>query len=115
MKDQLFLLKPGFLNAGMGPMYCADSAPVEGVLGFFPQLRELLEVRYLDFPRPRVPLIEALGEANQSLPVLVLSVATEIQDPEILPRTAGGRRFIDDEKTIRRYLSSQFHLPHASE
>ncbi|HEV7815845.1 MAG TPA: DUF3088 family protein, partial [Janthinobacterium sp.] len=36
MKDQLFLLKPGFSDAGQGPFYCGDSVAVEGLLGFFP-------------------------------------------------------------------------------
>ena len=45
MKDQLYLLRPGFMNAGMGPLYCSDSAPVEGVLSFFPQLRDLIACR----------------------------------------------------------------------
>jgi hypothetical protein len=34
------------MNAGMGPLYCSDSAPVEGVLSFFPQLRDLLDIHY---------------------------------------------------------------------
>jgi hypothetical protein len=65
MKDHLYLLRPGFHNAGVGPLYCNDSAPVEGMLSFFPALRTLVEVQYLDFPRPRRALVEALGEQNQ--------------------------------------------------
>src|SRR5207302_1184330 len=53
MKDQLYLLRPGFMNASLGPLYCNDSAPVEGMLSFFPQLRELLDVQYVEFARPR--------------------------------------------------------------
>jgi len=52
MKDQLYLLRPGFFNAGLGPLYCGDSLPIEGMLSFFPQLRTLLDVHYLEFPRP---------------------------------------------------------------
>jgi hypothetical protein len=61
MKDQLYLLRPGFMNAGMGPLYCSDSAPVEGVLSFFPQLRDLVDIHYLEFPRPRQALVQALA------------------------------------------------------
>ena len=43
MKDTLYLLRPGFFNAGVGPLYCGDSLPVEGLLSFFPQLRERRE------------------------------------------------------------------------
>jgi hypothetical protein len=44
-KDQLYLLRPGFMNAGLGPLYCAESAPIEGVLSLFPRLRTLI-LRY---------------------------------------------------------------------
>jgi hypothetical protein len=115
MKDQLYLLRPGFTNAGMGPLYCSDSAPVEGLLSFFPQLREIVEIHYLQFPRPRAPLVQALGESNQSLPVLILSAEREVKDPELEPSQANGRRFFTNEKSIRHYLSTQYGLPVASE
>jgi len=115
MKDQLFLLRPGFMNAGMGPLYCSDSAPVEGVLSFFPQLRELLEIHYLDFPRPRKPLVEALGDQYQSLPVLVLAPNRDLKDKELEASHANGKWFFTDESSIRHYLSTQYGLPLASE
>ncbi len=114
MKDQLYLLRPGFVNAGMGPMYCSDSAPVEGVLSFFPQLRGLLDVHYLEFPRPRAALVALLGEQNQDLPVLVLADPQSIKDLELVPQSAGGQAFFSDERSIRQYLSSQYGLPQAS-
>jgi hypothetical protein len=115
MKDQLFLLRPGFKNAGMGPLYCSDSAPVEGVLSFFPELRKLLDVHYLEFPRPRQELIAALGEKNQSLPVLILADKRSIKDSELVPEHANGRSFFTNERSIRHYLSTQYGLPQASE
>ena len=115
MKDQLYLLRPGFSNAGMGPFYCSDSAPVEGVLSFFPQLRELIEVHYLEFPRPRQSLVKALGEQNQSLPVLILAHGQKVVDAELNPHEANGRQFFAHEKQIRQYLSTQYRLPQASE
>jgi hypothetical protein len=115
MKDQLYLLRPGFMNAGMGPLYCSDSAPVEGVLSFFPQLRDLIEVHYLEFPRPRTPLVKALGEQNQSLPVLIIAKDQRLKDPELEPSHANGVQFFAQEKQIRQYLSTQYSLPQASE
>ena len=115
MKDQLYLLRPGFVNAGMGPLYCSDSAPVEGVLSFFPQLRDILDIHYLEFPRPRQALIQALGEANQSLPVLIIAPNRQLKDQELEPNSAKGRLFFTDEKSIRHYLSTQYDLPVASE
>jgi hypothetical protein len=113
VKDQLFLLKPGFFNAGLGPLYCGDSAPVEGLLSFCPDLRQALDVHYLDFQRPRAPLVAALGEANQSAPVIVLADGAEIRDPTVEVQQANGRRFISDQAMIRRYLSTQYDQPQA--
>lgn len=112
MKDRLYLMRPGFVNAGLGPFYCGDSVSVEGMLGFFPELREKLDVHYIAFPRPRQPLVDALGENHQSVPVLILAGDKSVEGaPE--PRKAGGRRFYDDEKKIRHYLSVRFDLPEA--
>jgi Protein of unknown function (DUF3088) len=113
MKDELYLLRPGFYNVGVGPLYCGDSLPVEGLLSFFPQLRSLLEVHYLEFPRPRATLVEALGEENQGIPVLILAQERKIADEELTPREANGKRFFSDERSIRRYLSAQYSLPEA--
>ncbi len=115
MKDQLFLLRPGFLNAGLGPFYCADSAPVEGVLSFFPQLRDLIDVHYLEFPRPRSPLVNSLGEQHQSLPALILAAGRKLKDGGLEPRVANGHLFFADQVSIRQYLSTQYGLPIASE
>jgi Protein of unknown function (DUF3088) len=115
MKDQLYLLRPGFTNAGLGPLYCSDTAPVEGVLSFFPQLRELIDVHYLEFARPRPPPIKALGERYQSLPTLILAEGRELIDKELEPKRAGDTRFFCDEKSIRHYLSTQHNLPQSSE
>jgi Protein of unknown function (DUF3088) len=113
MKDELYLLRPGFFNVGVGPLYCGDSLPVEGLLSFFPQLRTLLEVHYLEFPRPRAALVKALGDANQGIPVLILAQERKIADEDLTPKEANGRRFFADERSIRRYLSAQYTLPEA--
>lgn len=114
MKDELYLLRPGFMNAGIGPLYCNDSAPVEGMLSFFPQLRQLLEIRYVDFPRPRAPLVEALGAEHQSLPVLILSPGRKLKSGAPEPQSANGRQFFATERSVRDYLSIQYDFPLAS-
>jgi hypothetical protein len=113
MKDKLYLLRPGFYNVGVGPLYCGDSLPVEGMLSFFPQLRTLLEVHYLDFKRPRAALVAELGEEHQGVPVLILADKREMADEEMAPDTAKGKSFFSDERSIRRYLSAQYSLPEA--
>ncbi len=112
-KDQLYLLAPGFYNGGLGPLYCGDSVAVEGLLSFCPALRDQVEVHYLPFARPRAPLVEALGEDRQSAPVLILADGTTPADGGLTPRTAQGRLYFDDERLIRRYLSSQYDQPMA--
>ena len=114
MKDQLYLLRPGFMNASLGPLYCNDSAPVEGMLSFFPQLRELLDVEYVEFARPRVPLVETLGAEHQSLPVLILAPGRKLKSGAPKPETAKGRWFFGNERSVREYLSIQYGLPQAS-
>jgi hypothetical protein len=111
MKDQLFLLRPGFFNAGLGPLYCGDSVSVEGLLSFCPELREAVDVHYLDFARPRGPLVDALGEDRQSVPVIILADGAAMKDGGVEVQQAKGRRFIADEKLIRRYLSTQYDQP----
>jgi hypothetical protein len=110
VKDQLYLMKPGFMNAGLGPFYCGDSVSVEGLLGFYPELRDKIDVHYVEFPRPRQALVDAIGEDNQSIPVLIL--ATDLDaDSDLVPTRRQGRAFFSDEKKIRQYLSLTFGLP----
>lgn len=112
MKDKLFLMNPGFKNAGLGPFYCGDSVPVEGLLSFYPELRERVDVTYIDFPRPRQAIVDLIGDEHQSVPVLVVADGADIPS-DINVKTADGRRFIDDERQIRQYLSASHELPTA--
>lgn len=114
MKDQLYLLRPGFMNAGIGPLYCNDSAPVEGMLSFFPNLRHLVEVQYVEFARPRHPLVDVLGVDHQSLPVLILAPGRALKPEAPKPETAKGRQFFANERSVRDYLAIQYGFPQAS-
>jgi len=105
-KDKLFLLKPDFRKEGAGPFYCPESAMVEGVLSFYPQLRKQLDVVYVDFPRPRTAVIAEIGEAQQGCPVLVLAPGSRVSEAGIAVQESNGRRFIADEAHIRRYLGT---------
>ena len=112
--ERLFLLAAGFKKEDGNAYYCPSCATVEGFLSFFPQLRDLIRVEYLPFPRPRHSVIELIGSDNQSLPVLVLDEGSEIPDPAFHAKTANGRYFIDSEAQIRQYLTARFGLPAAS-
>ncbi|RQS72576.1 DUF3088 domain-containing protein [Burkholderia sp. Bp8963] len=114
MKDTLFILRPGFFKDTEGPFYCGDSVSVEGLLSFYPQLREAVDVEYVDAPRPRAPIVALIGEDNQSAPVLVLGETQTPNDAAIALREHNGRRFIDSPADIRRYLSSQYGVAHVA-
>ena len=60
MKDRLYLLKPNFLDQGKA-YFCPGWAQVEGMLSFYPGIREKIEVHYIEFPRPRARLVAEIG------------------------------------------------------
>lgn len=111
MKDQLFLLRPGFVNGDKGPYYCGDSVSVEGLLSFFPALRDKIEVHYIEFPKPRGAVVALIGADNQSIPVLVLSKSGAAKDQTLAIHSFEGKNFINQEADIRKYLSSEYELP----
>jgi hypothetical protein len=114
LKDQLFLLKPGF-SGEKGPLYCSDSVAVEGLLGFFPELRAKIDVHYIPAARPREAIVQLIGTDNQSAPVLVLANGIKPTDSSIAPKTFNGKLFINSEKEIRQYLSVQYGVAQASD
>ncbi|QVN21158.1 DUF3088 domain-containing protein [Burkholderia pyrrocinia] len=114
MKDTLFILRPGFFKDSEGPFYCGDSVSVEGLLSFYPQLRDAVDVEYIDAPRPRQPIVALIGADNQSAPVLVLGDGRAPNDSALAIREHNGRRFIDSPADIRRYLSSQYDVAHVA-
>lgn len=81
---KLFLLKADFQDVNRNPeakYFCPECSPIEGLLSYYPRLRDELEVVYVDFARPRKALVDLLGEENQSCPVLVLEDGSFINDP----------------------------------
>lgn len=93
------------MDKGQGPYFCPDCAQMAGLLAFYPELKQQLEVRYLDFQRPRAELVELLGEENQSCRVLVLKEAPSGVPPELPLREARGRWFLEGAHEIAHYLA----------
>jgi hypothetical protein len=93
------------MDARKGPYFCPGCAQMVGLLEFYPALKSKLEVRWLDFPRPRPELIELLGEENQSCPVLVLCAAPgpSLARPPL--QQANGRWFVEGANEIATYLA----------
>lgn len=104
-RDRLYLLKPHFMDRGEGPYFCPGCAQVAGLMEFYPALKETLDVRWLDFPRPRPELIDLIGEENQSCPVLVLRGAPEAPAQEPPLQQAKGRWFVEGADEIAGYLA----------
>lgn len=105
-KDVLFIIKAPFEDKALeGTWFCASCAMMEGALMANPQWANHIEVRRMPFPRPRREVIALVGEENQSMPVLVLADASKAPDSA---KEYEGRWFIDEPKTISRYLAATY-------
>lgn len=106
-KDILFLLPPSFDVDGQGPWFCPDCAPVEGLLANYPLLKGELDIRYVDFPRPRAAMVALAGEAHQGCPTLLTRTKPEGMDTP----HANGWHVIADPWPIARYLRLRYGIP----
>lgn len=113
-RDILFLLKEKFEDGPGQPYYCPQCAEITGVLAYFPDLRHQLDVRYVDFPRPRKDVVELIGEANQSCPVLVLAAKPATNAMELMSGNINGRYFVSGPREIARYWAQMYPIsrPH---
>ena len=111
-RDVLFLLKPGFHDPDLPgrTFYCWHCALMEGVLASFPELTPDLEVRQIAFARPRRDVTRLIGEANQSLPVLVLAEDAPADLPAAVHE---GRRFVNEPMAILDILHRRHGYPPA--
>jgi hypothetical protein len=114
MRDTLFLLKHDFIDGAGKPFFCPECALINGVLHYYPQLRHQLEVRYVDFPRPRPEVVALVGLANQSCPVLVLGDTPPPAPDGVEVRVYNGRSFVAGAEAIGNYLSAIYGIgrPH---
>jgi hypothetical protein len=112
-RHTLFLLTPGFPDGEDGPYFCPHSAAMEGVLRYIPELNERLDVRRIDFARPRPQIVELLGPDHQGTPVLVLVPGTETPEGAMVSEQT-GRAFLHGEIAISRFLSAELGVmkPH---
>ena len=108
-RDTLYLLKPFFEKEGLA-RFCPDCAMMEGYLATYPQLREALDIVYVDYARPRAILVDRLGEDHQNAPTLVLSQAAPDAGPHGEIVSANGQSFLTDARPITRWLAERFNL-----
>lgn len=109
-RDRLLLLQSGFTDdKHPGERFvCPDCLPIEGLLAGHPELAARLDIERLPFARPRAMAIEALDEAHQGLPVLILG------DEQPAPADAqalGERRFVTDTRRILALLAERHGFP----
>ena len=109
-RDLLILLEPGFTDPKRpGEVcICPDGAPIEGLLASDPARNARLDIRRVPFERPRKAAVEALSEAHQSLPVLVLGDAYPAPSDA---QTVGEKRFVTDTRRILALLAERHGFP----
>lgn len=73
MAEILFLLRSNLEVRGTAGRYCPDCALIEGVLVYHPALRQALDIRYVDFARPRQAIVDLVGEGEQGCPMLLVA------------------------------------------
>lgn len=112
-KSILYLLTPGFADPATGPakFYCPYCMRIEGMLSVFPVLRHALDIRYVDFAKPRGNLADYAGPGSQSCPQLIfLEEDDEVSKKWSAPGQKGSRR-MDKTSEICEYFSERFALP----
>lgn len=112
MRDTLYILDRQFEDPGLPgrSFYCRDCITIDGLLTSFPEAAAGLDVVRIGYPRPRHAVIEAIGEANQNLPVLVLS---DDAPAELADGQYQGALFVADFKKLLRVLSTRHGFPEA--
>jgi Protein of unknown function (DUF3088) len=115
--DRLFLLNPGFKDLNLNQShryYCPHCAMIEGILQYYPHLKEELDIDYVDFARPRMAVVELLGEENQGCPVLIIHPEENPEMDLSYFKRHEQLLFIDSAELIARYLAVKFGiaLPH---
>lgn len=112
--DILSLLKPNFSDFERDQenkkYYCPDCAFMEGVLSYFPELREKLDIRYIDYPKPRKEIVERVGDAHQGCPNLILDAEHHSHPQARRFFLVGDTLHTDDPKLIVNYLTERYGI-----
>jgi hypothetical protein len=83
---------------------------VEGLLASYPFLRGVLDVAYVDFPRPRAAIVPLVGAENQGCPVLVLAGSAPA-GVAVRHHHATGRDFVSGYREISAYFAAVHRIP----
>lgn len=109
-RDVLFLLESGFADPKHpGQRFvCPHGLSIEGLLASAPDLAGRIDVKRVGFDRPRPDVIDALDDAHQGLPVLVLGAGQPAPDDA---QTLGDVRFVTDARRILELLAERHGFP----
>lgn len=112
MRDKLFLLENEFTDAELPGrlFYCRDCITLNGLIEAFPDPASKLDIVRLKHPRPRATVATLIGDANQRLPVLVLS---EDAPAELATGEHEGTRFVNDLPQLLHALHVRHGFPEA--
>ncbi len=112
-KDILFILSADFEDMGRS-WYCRECAEIVGLLSYYQELHEVLDIRMvIDYPRPRRDIIAILGsDAQQNCPMLIAADAAPVEGVTYIE--VNGNSIVDGAKQIGLYLSARFGVggPH---
>ena len=112
--DKLFLLNPDFTDPRLAPegqlYFCPYNAMMEGILKYYPELKKKMDIRYVDFPRPRTEVADLVGEENQGLPLMIIGSRSEAD----FVKEYQGVRFVQGPAEIASYLGAEhgIAIPH---
>lgn len=116
---KLFLLSPNFPDKNLSETtvyFCPDCAMIEGVLSYYPELKQKVEIIYVDFEVPRQPIVDLVGEGFQGCPILIIHKDDMTEEDHSLAefRISGDYNFLYKNTTIARYLAKKHNLglPH---
>ena len=107
---RLFLLNPNFKDTNIDAnqdYYCPHCAMIEGILAYYPEIRKKIDVRYVNFKRPRVQIIPYIGVENQGCPVLIVD---KHEDKTLTHdfNAHGNYRFTNNKYDIADFLTTKF-------
>jgi hypothetical protein len=106
-KHILILLNFWHEEDGAGPYYCPDCATVEGFLSYSPEIKENIDIRRVDFQKPRKEIVGLIGPLNQDSPVLILDEESNIPS-NAKTSLETGKAFFSDVFEICNFLGQEF-------
>lgn len=114
---KLFMLSPNFPDKALHAdhlFYCPDCAVIEGVLKYYPELKEHFDINYIGFSVPRKELVELIGDKYQGCPVLIFH-KDEMNEAELKLGDflqSGDYFFLNKTKTIGNYFGNKYKVGH---